>query len=111
MRIYSATGRSELDVGNYFAKQRSCLRRIGLSGYWAELRHIAEPGNGVSCQPRASDLRDLGKGPPGHTAQRYIARRQAGPLHGSHRPRVSYCIYIENSKENIVASAVDVLFI
>ena len=111
MRIYSATGRSELDVDNYLAKQRSCPRSIGLSGYWAELRHIAEPGNGVSCQPKAGDLRDLGKGPPGHTAQRYTARRPAGPLHGRHRPRVSYCIYIDNSMENIVASAVDVLFI
>ena len=64
VRIYSATGRSELDVDNHLAKHRSCPRSIGLSGYWAELRQIAEPGNGVSCQPRASDLRDLGKGPP-----------------------------------------------
>ena len=111
VRIYSATGRSELDADNYVSKQRNCPRCIGLSGYGEELRHIVEPGNDVSCQLRANDLRDIGKGPPGYTAQRYLVRRSAGPLHGRHRPRVSYCIYIENSMDNIVASAVDVLFI
>ena len=85
VRIYSATGRCELDLDNYLAKQRSCPRSIGLSGYWAELSRIAESGNGVSCQPRANDLRDIGKGPPSYTVQRYTARRPAGPLHGRHR--------------------------
>ena len=90
MRIYSATGQSELDVDNYLAKQRSCSRSVGLSGYWAKLRRIAEPGNGVSCQPRASGLRDIGKGPPGYTVRRYFVRRPAGPLHGRYRLRVWY---------------------
>ena len=33
VRIYSATGRSELVVDNYLANKRSCPRSIGISGY------------------------------------------------------------------------------
>ena len=108
VRIYRATSRSELDVDNHLAKQHKIIP--GASGYLAELWRRAEPGNGVSCQPRTSGLHSLGKGPPGYTVRRYTGLLQVGPVHGPHRPRVSYSIYVENSMENIVANADDVLF-
>ena len=58
----------------------------------------------MSCQSRTRGLRGIGKTPPVYTVRRYTVRRPAGPVHGAHRPRVSYYIDIEHLMESIVAT-------